>query len=68
MRFNGDDDDNFMRSVIANYAAESRDGDGVPTAQFFLDAAAARRLGAEVLATHMKLADGEVKPYLDTYF
>lgn len=36
MRFSSDQDDNFTRSMIMNYAAEAKDKNGVPTAKFWV--------------------------------
>ena len=68
MRFSGDDDDLFMRSMINNYAAEKKDDDDVPTGKFWMDAQAARRASVEVLGTHADLSGDEAKNYLNTYF
>ena len=70
--FSAGSDDIFMRSVLNNYAVEKKACDDAgackPTGSFWLNKAGARALGAEVLATHKKLAGPAVGAYLDTYF
>ena len=50
--FNTDSDDQFMRSVIGKYAVETRDKEGKPTGQFYLDKSGAKALADEVVGTH----------------
>ena len=39
-RFSNDDDDIFMRSMLATYASETADGDGKPSGKFVMPKAA----------------------------
>jgi len=57
-----------MRSMIMKYAAEEKTEDGVPSGNFFLNEASARRASSEVLASHKGLKGADLKGYLDTYF
>jgi len=67
-RFSGDDDDIFMRSMIANYALEEKNKDGEPTGAFWMDEAAAKAAASEVLCTHKAICGGDLTAYLGTYF
>ena len=57
-----------MRSMISTYAAELKTEDGVPTGEFWMNAASARRACIEVLATHNGITGAAGKTYADTYF
>ena len=67
-RFASDDDDIFMRSMIAKYALEAQDKDGAPTGAFWMDEFAAKAAASEVLCTHKKICGDELTSYLGTYF
>lgn len=73
-RFASDDDDIFMRSMIANYAVEAKtpktatDAGGAPTGKFWMTKTGAYAAAQEVLSTHKKLAGADLQKYLDTYF
>ena len=70
--FSAGSDDLFMRSMLNNYALEGKacDDDGVckPTGSFWMNAAGARAVSQEVLASHKGLSGAALKTYLDTYF
>ena len=57
-RFATDDDDIFMRSVLANYVQK----DGT------VGKAEAKACASEVLCTHKKICGAELTSYLDAYF
>ena len=67
-RFASDDDDIFMRSMIATYALEAQDKDGAPTGAFWMDKTSATAAAKEVLCTHKKICGAELDSYLSTYF
>ena len=48
-RFAADSDDIFMRSMIEQYAFESKNKDGSPTGSFFMTEATAKAAASEVL-------------------
>ena len=74
--FASDDDDIFMRSMIANYALESKTAEdkatgykgGEPTGKFWMDEFAAKAAASEVLCTHKAICGADLTTYLDTYF
>jgi hypothetical protein len=57
-RFSADDDDLFMRSVLANYVTKGGD----------VDKASATACAKEVLCTHKGLCGADLDAYLATYF
>ena len=57
-RFSADDDDLFMRSVLANYVTKAGD----------VDKAAATACAKEVLCTHKGIFGADLDAYLSTYF
>ena len=67
-RFATDNDDIFMRSMIENYALESKDKEGAPTGAFWVDEFAAKAASSEVLCTHKKICGADLQAYLDQYF
>merc|ERR1719450_601494 len=72
-RFETDDDDIFMRSMIKNYAIdknceEDEDKDPYPCGKFVMNQATMRAAASEVLCTHKGLCGGKLQEYLDTYF
>ena len=67
-RFMGAGDDTLMRSIIEKYAVETKDKDGKPTGQFFLDKAGASTLATEVVGTHLKKSGADLTKYLDEKF
>jgi hypothetical protein len=73
-RFAADDDDIFMRSMIANYAVEAKtpktdsDDGGAPTGKFWMTKTGAYAAAQEVLSTHKGLEGAKLSTYLDTYF
>ena len=78
MRFSGNQDDIFMRSMIEQYALEERtkvvehdDGlktGGEPSGKFWMNQAAANAAAKEVLTTHKGLTGKLLDDYITTYF
>ena len=73
-RFAADDDDLFMRSVLANYIIpetkkqkEKAEETGVPTVAM-VGKAEATACAKEVLCTHKKICGADLDAYLATYF
>ena len=65
----GSGDDQFMNSMISNYAMEKADKDtGVPTGFFYFNPIAARMAAREILSTHLGLTGDAATAYLDQYF
>ena len=65
----GSGDDQFMNSMITNYAMERADKDtGKPTGYFYFNPIAARMAAKEILSTHLKLEGKAADDYLDKYF
>ena len=65
----GSGDDQFMNSMIANYAMERADKDtGKPTGYFYFNPIAARMASKEILKTHLGLEGKKADDYLDKYF
>lgn len=50
------------------YAAEEKTGDGLPSGNFFLNEASARRASTEIVGSHVGLKGDELKSYIETYF
>jgi hypothetical protein len=67
-RFASDNDDIFMRSMIANYALEEKTKEGLPTGLFYMNKAVMMAASREVLATHKGLTGKDLDAYLATYF
>jgi len=67
-RFASDNDDIFMRSMIANYALEEKTKEGLPTGKFYMNKAVMMAASREVLATHKGLKGKDLDAYLATYF
>ena len=67
-RFSTDADDQFMRSVIGKYAVETRDKDGKPTGQYYLDKAGAKSLADEVVGTHTGRKGADKTDYIGKVF
>ena len=67
-RFQTESDDQFMRSMLNNYAVEVADKDGVPTGVFIMDKKAAKAAANEILSTHKKMDSPAISSYLNTYF
>merc|ERR1712167_327196 len=72
-RFETDDDDIFMRSMLKNYAIdknceEDEDKDPYPCGKFIMNESTMRAAASEVLCTHKGLCGGNLQSYLDTYF
>merc|ERR1711990_754465 len=71
-RFSGDDDDIFMRSMIANYAIDKNcsgpDDAPKPCGKFTMNPVTMRAAASEVLATHKGLTGEALQKYLATYF
>ena len=67
-RFSKDDDDIFMRSMIANYALEGQNKDDSPNGSFWMDETTSMRAAREVLSTHKGLTGPALDKYLATYF
>ena len=65
----GSGDDQFMNSMLTNYAMERADKDtGKPTGYFYFNPLAARMASKEILKTHLKLEGAAADDYLDKYF
>ena len=64
----GTGDDQFMNSMISNYAMESADKDGNPTGQFYFNHITAFTAASEILKTHLNLEGKAADDYLDKYF
>ena len=64
----GSGDDQFMNSMIMNYAMESATKDGTPTGQFYFNHITAFTAAAEILKTHLGLEGKAADDYLDQYF
>ena len=65
----GSGDDQFMNSMITNYAMERADKDThKPTGYFYFNPIAARMASMEILKTHLKLEGKAAEDYLDKYF
>ena len=67
-RFASDNDDIFMRSMIANYALEEKTKEGLPTGKFYMNKAVMMAAAREVLATHKGLTGMTLEGYLANYF
>ena len=71
-RFSNDDDDIFMRSMIATYAIETNsagpDDKPVPSGKFVMDKAGMKAAAAEVLCTHKQICKDSVEGYFTKYF
>ena len=63
----GSGDDQFMNSMIMNYAVEKAK-DGKPTGEFYFSPIAARLAGNEVVETHLGLKGDALNDYMDKYF
>jgi len=63
-----DGGDNFMESMIRNYALEGKNEDGTPNGKFVMDESTTRQAASEILKTHKKLEGKENDEYLKTYF
>ena len=64
----GSGDDQFMNSMINNYAVEESKPDGTPTGKFVLKKNDAYQAAIEVTRTHMGLNGEAQKKYLDENF
>ena len=64
----GSGDDQFMHSVIKNYAVEVATPEGTPTGQFVMKKFGTKQLAYEVLETHLGLKGKEAKDYMKKYF
>ena len=53
-------DDNFMNSIMKNYANEEATKDGTPTGKFVFKKSHAKAAAREILETHMGLKGSEV--------
>lgn len=63
-----DGGDNFMASMIQNYALEGKNEDGTPNGKFFMNEAITKQAAAEILKTHKKLEGKELDDYMNQYF
>jgi hypothetical protein len=61
-------DDQFMKSMIMNYAQEGKDKEGAPNGQFFMTEAQTKAASAEILGSHKSLDGAAKAEYLKTYF
>ena len=72
VRFSGDGDDIFTRSMIRNYAAEANcagpDDPAVACGKFYMTEATAKAAAKEVLCTHKGLCAAALGKYLDTFW
>ena len=62
------DDDRFTRSMIEDFASESRNEAGMPSGKFYLNEDAAKRAGEQVLSTHLNLKGDKLKEYMNVNF
>ena len=60
-------EDDFMKSMIMNYALEGKNDDGTPNGKFTLTKARAMAAAKEVLTTHKKMAGKDLDSYMKTY-
>merc|ERR1712178_388878 len=72
VRFQNDDDDIFMRSMLNNYAIETNSADEdekpVPSGKFVMDKKAMRAAAEEVLCTHKHICKKDFEEYAKKYF
>ena len=68
--FNGEgpNDDRFMHNMIKNFALEGKNKDGSPNGKFWMDRAAARIIGTEVLQNNIGMKPADIPKYLDENF
>jgi len=64
----GSGDDQFMNSMIMNYAMESASKDGTPLGEFYFNHMTAFQASYEILKTHLGLEGKAADDYLDQYF
>ena len=64
----GSGDDQFMNSMITNYALELTTPEGVPTGNFVFKPMNAKMAAYEILDTHLGLRGKDAEAYLDKYF
>ena len=60
--------DDFMKSMINNYALEGKNEDGTPNGKFLMNTARAMKASSEVLESHKGLKGKDNEEYLKTYF
>lgn len=60
-------DDQFMNSMIGNYAHEKATDTGTPTGDFYMNFGAAKMGAYEVLKTHLGLEGQAAEDYLEKY-
>ena len=66
-RFESEADDALMRSMYSTYATEGKK-DGLPTGQFWVTAADAKKAATEVVATHLHLKEKALESYVEDNF
>ena len=65
----GSGDDQFMNSMITNYALEEATPEGKPTGNFVFKYGNAKMAAYEIIKTHLGLAEGKAQEdYMDQYF
>ena len=64
----GSGDDQFMNSMINNYAYENATLEGSPTGDFYMNYGAAKMGAYEVIKTHLGLQGQPAEDYLNKYF
>mmetsp|Transcript_32419 Transcript_32419/g.49590 ORF Transcript_32419/g.49590 Transcript_32419/m.49590 type:complete len:157 (-) Transcript_32419:59-529(-) len=64
----GSGDDQFMNSMIKNYAVEGATDDAYPTGEFYFTHLTAWMAAREVVETHLGLTGQAREDYLDKYF
>ena len=64
----GSGDDQFIYSMLKNYAMEEATPDGHPNGNFYFNYTAALMAAQEVVETHLGLKGDEKQAYLDKYF
>ena len=64
----GSGDDQFMNSMITNYAVEEATPEGKPTGKFVFRRENARQAAIEIVGTHLGLHGKEAQAYLDEHF
>ena len=64
----GSGDDQFMNSMITNYAVELATPEGKPTGNFVLRYNNAKQAAYEVVGTHLGLKGKDAEDYISKYF
>ena len=64
----GSGDDQFIYSMLKNYAMEEATPEGIPTGHFYFNYPAAMMGAQEIVETHLGLKGEEKQAYIDKYF